>query len=147
MSPEPITYDMSNHSTGNVISVPKLRDNGSNWVDYDSKVQSMLGAKGVIRHVEGTTIKPSMYVMDGGQYIVKEGVAATEEQIEAREKRIDEYMQREHTAQHILLTSVSPRIALIIRSKSAKQMWMRSKAMRRTSPKFTRRRSSAGFTN
>src|SRR5580704_9168126 len=115
MSPGPITYDMSNQSTGNVISVPKLRDNGSNWVDYDSKVRSTLGTKGVIRHVEGTAIKPSMYAMDGNQYIVKEGVAATEEQIEAQEKCIDEYTQREHTAQHILLTSVSPRIASIIR--------------------------------
>jgi hypothetical protein len=114
MSPGPITYDMSNQSTGNIISVPKLRDNGSNWVDYDSKVRSTLGAKGVIRHVEGTAIKPSPYVKEGDQYIVSRGVPATEEQIEAREKRIDEYTQREHTAQHILLTSVSPRIASII---------------------------------
>jgi hypothetical protein len=67
MSPGPITYDMSNQSTGNIISVPKLRDNGSNWVNYDSKVRSALGAKGVIRHIEGTAIKPSPYAMDGGQ--------------------------------------------------------------------------------
>jgi hypothetical protein len=139
----PITYDMNNQSTRNVISVPKLRDNGSNWVNYESKVQSALGAKGIIRHVDGMAIKSLPYVKDDDdQYIVSPEVLATEEQIEAREKCIDKYIQHEHTAQHILLMGVSLRIASVIQSKSA---GTRSKMMPQTSPKFTGPRSSASF--
>jgi hypothetical protein len=127
MSPAYITYDMTSQSTGNVISVPKLRDNGSNWVDYEAKVRSALGAKGALRHVEGTVIEPIPYVIEDGVYVVEPGKEATDEQVEAREKRIDEYIQRENTAMHILLTSVSPRVASLIRSHSAADMWNKIK--------------------
>jgi hypothetical protein len=110
-------------SNSSIISIPKLRDNGSNWVDYESKVRSALGAKGVIRHIDGTAVEPQPYAKESGHFVSKPGTKATDEEIEAREKRIDEYTQREHTAKHILLTSVSPRVASIIRSKSSNAMW------------------------
>jgi hypothetical protein len=71
MSPAYITYNMTSQSTGNVISVPKLRDNGSNWVDYKAKVQSVLGAKGALRHIEGSVIEPILYMIKNGVYVVE----------------------------------------------------------------------------
>jgi hypothetical protein len=114
MSPAYITHDMTSQSTGNIISVPKLRDNGSNWVDYETKVRSALGAKGALRHVEGSVIEPIPYAIEDGVYVVELGKEVTDEQIEAREKHIDEYIQQENTAMHILLTSVSLHVASLI---------------------------------
>ena len=104
---------MTSQSTGNVISVPKLRDNSSR-VDYEAKVPSALGAKGALRHVEGSVIEPIPYMIEDGVYVVEPGKAATDEQIEVWEKHIDEYTQWENTAMHILLTSVSPHVASLI---------------------------------
>jgi hypothetical protein len=36
-------------------AIPKLRDDGSNWVDYEPRTKIALGSKGLIKHVEGTT--------------------------------------------------------------------------------------------
>jgi hypothetical protein len=59
------------------ITIPKLRDNSSNWVDYESKVRSMLGAKGIIRHIDRTAIEPIPYAVDAMLgYIVSSGVTA-----------------------------------------------------------------------
>jgi gag-polypeptide of LTR copia-type len=123
MSPA-LTYDMlTSSNSGNTVHVPKLRDNGSNWVDYKSKVENALGAKGVIRHIEGTAVMYKPYEQESGVYVTSPGVVATDEQIEAREKKIDEYNQREYMAKHILLSSVSQRVASLIRDRSAAGMW------------------------
>jgi hypothetical protein len=35
------------------LTIPKLKDDGSNWADYEPKMRNALGAKGLIRHVDG----------------------------------------------------------------------------------------------
>jgi hypothetical protein len=51
------------------------------------------------------------------------GTPATDELIEAKERKMEEYDQKEFTARHIILTSVPPRLSSMIKSKNAKDMW------------------------
>ena len=51
------------------------------------------------------------------------GVKATDEDLEEKEHKFDEYKQKEYSVQHILLTTVSPCLAMIIKSMSAVNMW------------------------
>jgi hypothetical protein len=37
-----MTFDMSSTGSSNVLSVPRLKDDGSNWVDYDAKAKMAL---------------------------------------------------------------------------------------------------------
>jgi hypothetical protein len=123
-----VAFDMSSNTSGNSFSVPRLRDDGSNWVDYESKARTALGSKGLIRHIEGSAIKPVPLAIETGVPVSKPGVPATESEIEARERKIDEYDQREYMAQHVIQSTVSPRLAALIRSKSAFVMWTTIKA-------------------
>jgi len=34
------------------ISILKLKDDGSNWVDYKTKVQIAMGSRGLMGHIE-----------------------------------------------------------------------------------------------
>ena len=48
------------------LAVPKLRDDGSNWVDYEPRLRKAMGSRGLWRHVEGVAIAPKPYlVVDG----------------------------------------------------------------------------------
>src|SRR5262245_36406652 len=111
------------------FQVPKLRDNGSNWTDYDNRIRRAMGAKGMLRIVEGKAVVPVMYAQVNGTYVSSDGkTPATEDQLEAREEKIVDYEKRSYLAEHMILTSVSPRMASLIRNmKSANEMWVKVK--------------------
>ena len=52
---------MNSNSEFSTLTVPKLCDDGSNWSDYQLRLQNAMGAKGLWRHVEGTAVVPVMY--------------------------------------------------------------------------------------
>ena len=107
------------------LSIPKLRDDGSNWSDYQPRVERALGAKGLWRHVVGTAVAPKPYVVQSGVHVLADGkTPATEDQIESKETKIAEYDKREYLAQHIILSTTSTRLGVKIKSlKTAKEMW------------------------
>ena len=52
------------NSDSTTIAVPKLRDDGSNWADYQPRLQNAMGSKGIWRHIEGTATAPMPYVLE-----------------------------------------------------------------------------------
>ena len=100
---------LSLKSSETSLAVPKLRDDGSNWSDYEPRVRKAMGAKGIWRHVEGTARKPMQYAEVNGVYVLANGkTPTTEEQVEARDMKLDEYDKCEYLAQHVILSTTSP---------------------------------------
>jgi hypothetical protein len=65
------------------LTVPILRDDGSNWADYEPKMRNALGAKGLIRHVDGLAKAPAPYAVNkDGDPVKPDGRRATEDEIE-----------------------------------------------------------------
>ncbi len=114
----------------NSISIPKLNDDSSNWIDYKTKVLIAMGSRGLMGHVEGRALKPSPYaIVDSVPVLADGSTPATEDQIETRDKRIDEHEMREYLARHIIINSVSLRLAQKIgQLTSSKEMWDTVKA-------------------
>jgi hypothetical protein len=83
-----------------------------------------MGLKGLWRHIEGKAVVPMAYTVVEGIPIISDGkTPATEEQIEAQEKRIIDYEKREYLAQHIILSTTSTWLGAKIKDlKSAKEM-------------------------
>jgi hypothetical protein len=85
-----LTFNSNPNSTN--IAVPKLRDDRSNWSDYEPHIQKAMGSKGLWRHVQGTAIAPKLYAIVDGIPILPDGkTEAMEEQVEAKETRIIEF--------------------------------------------------------
>jgi hypothetical protein len=118
-----ITLTLNSNSQN--LAIPKLRDDGSNWADYEPRAKKAMGAKGVCRLVEGTALMPKPFNKVNGDYVTSDGkTPATEEQIEARDAKIDEYEKKEFLAQHIIMSTTSPRLGVKIKNlKTAKEMW------------------------
>jgi hypothetical protein len=111
------------------LSVPKLRDDGSNWSDYEPRLKKAMGVKGLWAHVEGRAAAPKPYQMVNGIYLISDGkTPATEEQVEHRESRIMEHEHREYLAQHVILSTTSVRVGAFIKHlNTAKEMWEKVK--------------------
>ena len=114
-----------NNSDSMTLAIPKLRDDGSNWSDYEPRIQRAMGSKGLWRHVEGTAIAPQPYVLVAGVPVLLDGkMPAMEEQVEAKETKIMDYDKREYLAQHVILSTTSTRLSTKIKKlKSAHEMW------------------------
>ena len=65
MRPAPQNED-SVTPQGSAFTIIKLRDDGSNWPDYELKAKTAMGAKGLIRHIEGTARRPLPFDIENG---------------------------------------------------------------------------------
>src|ERR1700720_4735839 len=117
--------DFSLSSTNDAsVSVSRLRDDGSNWSDYEPRIHRALGSKGLWEHVGRTALVPQRYAIVANISVLADGTtAATEDQVEAHEDRV-KYNKESYLAQHVILSTTSPRLgAKIKKLTTAKEMW------------------------
>ena len=85
-------------STIKVINLPKLVEDGSNWVMYQERVENaIMATKGLRRHLLGTARKPETLEQkeDGKWYKPGSTVAMSEDDRGKHEETVDTYEQRE----------------------------------------------------
>ena len=127
MSPETVMSDIAiSSSTQSSFTIPKLRDDGSNWTDYEPRVKNALGAKGLWKHAEGRARQPVPLVDVNGVLMARGSTTqpATDDEIELAERKADDYEKNEAYAKHIILSSTSPRLSSKIKNEpTAKIMW------------------------
>ena len=120
----------TNNSDTTTLAVPKLRNDRSNWANYEPRIQRALGSKGLWRHVEGTAIAPKPYALVVGVPVLTDRTTqATEDQIKARETKIIDYDKCEYLAQHVILSTTSTCLGNKIKNlKTLHDMWDAVKA-------------------
>ena len=106
------------------LSVPKLCDDGSNWADYEPRVERALGTKGLWRHIVGTAIVPKPYAVVARVLVLTDGTTqASNDQVESKELKIADYDKKEYLVQHVIL-STSKWLGTKLKSlKTTKEMW------------------------
>ena len=90
---------MNSNSDTITLAVPKLHNDRSNWADYLPRLQNVMGAKGLWRHVEGTATAPILFAITNGIPMLSDGkTPATEDQIDAKESKIIDFEKRKYLA-------------------------------------------------
>jgi hypothetical protein len=117
-----VSFDLSSTGTSSV-SIPRLRDDGANWVDYAERVEITMASKGIWKHAQGTAVAPVPFSLEANVPVTKPGTPATEAEIEAKDKKIDDYDQKKAMARLIIMSTVSPRLCSQIRGKTPAEMW------------------------
>ncbi|OAX32156.1 hypothetical protein K503DRAFT_702492 [Rhizopogon vinicolor AM-OR11-026] len=86
-------------SNSGLFNVPKLAEDGTNWITYKERVLTAIGARGLMRYADGRAVKPVLYKVDETtkEHKKADGSIATETEIEELDKKIDEYCQISRT--------------------------------------------------
>jgi hypothetical protein len=111
MGPAEPTIPSSNSKSFTVL---KLARDGTNWVTWKSQTLAMLAStRGVKRHLEGTARIPPLIPTypDGHTLTDKE-----EEDLDALEKRWDDYNQREAAIMAQIFTTVPDSVLIEVRN-------------------------------
>jgi hypothetical protein len=118
---------MSPNDTFKFIRLEKLKDDGTNWVTYRERVTNTMTHKGLRRHFMGTMRKPgTMTEKDGDFYKTgdKGQKVLSEMEIEAMEKAMDEYEQKEASVREVIYETISQSMFLQIKNEpTAAKVW------------------------
>ena len=83
-----------------------------------------MGSKGLVAYLEGRIKQPAPFVVVNDVPMTASNLPVMEEQIEAREKKIQDYEQKHYLAQHLILSSTSLCLSQkILNLTTAKEMW------------------------
>src|SRR5882762_1693146 len=127
MGPAPTTLDIMLPATSSALyTIPKLAEDGTNWITYKERLLTAIGARGLMRYIDGRTKQPLPFKLDpAGKELVKEdGKPATEAEQEAREDKIDEWYQKDAYVKQHIFTMITDRLLLRVKKlPNASEIW------------------------
>jgi len=113
-------------TTSALFNVPKLAEDGSNWITYKERTLTAIGARGLMRYADGRAVRPVPFVIDETTKQAKklDGSKPTETEIEALNKTIDEFYQKDSLVRQQVFSTISDRLLLCVQKlNSAATIW------------------------
>ena len=130
---------MSSSSSVKVTNLPRLAEDGSNWVTYKERILNNLTSKGLMRHIRGTARQPVQLIeRNGSFYRPNELSPLSDEDLEKHEDSVDSYDQKEAQVREIIYKTVSKSVFLDIKDESsAARVWSKLVAIHETKGTMT----------
>ncbi|TFY74272.1 hypothetical protein EWM64_g9740, partial [Hericium alpestre] len=120
MGPGPESMSLNN--SFNLYTVPKLAANGSNWVTYKTRIVTVIGAKGLMRHLRGTAKKSKEPLSSLDKD--KKDVDPTTEQLDDYEEKWDKWLQQEYTVKQQIFSTITESLLLHVQDLDrAHKVW------------------------
>ncbi|KIJ07081.1 hypothetical protein PAXINDRAFT_140222, partial [Paxillus involutus ATCC 200175] len=84
-------------SNSALFNIPKLAEDGTNWITYKERMLTAIGARGLMRYADGRAKKPVPFAVDPttGQATKADGTAPTQTEIDEQDEKIDEFYQKD----------------------------------------------------
>ncbi|KAJ7105208.1 hypothetical protein C8R44DRAFT_745927 [Mycena epipterygia] len=122
---------MSSTSQLKITRLPKLKDDGSNWINYRDLAMNTLTAKGLRRHVVGTIKAPKeLVVRDGAFYLPGRLAPLSDDELEEHETKLDEYLQKQAQVREVIYQTVSEATFMRIKSAPTAQLMLQQLSLR-----------------
>ena len=116
----------SDHTTIKVTQLPKLANDGENWLTYHERVLNAATARGLHRHLVGTALKPSPVVQKGEKFYLSDTDTKPleEDALEKHETSIDTWKQKEAQVRELIYNTMDNATFLQIKGeKTAADLW------------------------
>jgi len=116
---------MATTSSGTKVTLPKLQEDGPNWVMYKERIQNHLTSKGLLRHFLGTARKPKeVEERNGRVHETGKAVPMTDDEFEAYLDSVDTYAQKEAQVKEVLYDTLTKMVTLQIKEQpTAAEAW------------------------
>ncbi|OJA08694.1 hypothetical protein AZE42_12121 [Rhizopogon vesiculosus] len=127
MSPAAPTMDTMLPSTGSALfNIPQLAEDGTNWITYKERILTMIGARGLMRYVDGRAMKPVPYAVDPtkNKTMKPDGTPALETEIEELDKKLNEFLMKDSLVKQHVFSTITDRLLLRVQKlDSASKIW------------------------
>ena len=113
-------------SNSALFNIPKLADDGLNWITYKERMLTAIGARGLMRYTDGRKVKPDPFEVDSTTKKLKkpDGTTPTDKEIEDLDDLIDEYHQKDSLVKQQIFSTITDQLLLRVQSLgSASRIW------------------------
>jgi hypothetical protein len=112
-------------ANSSLFNVPKLAEDGSNWITYKERALTAIGARGLMRYTDGRAKKPKPFELDlSGKLIKADKSVATDDEVEELENKIDEFFMKDSLIKQQLFSTISDRLLLRVQKlENAAKIW------------------------
>ena len=116
---------MSATDTLKLLKLPKLKDDGTNWITYRERIINTLTHKGLKRHVTGTARKPAeVEFKDNKAYEKGTTSELTPTMLTTLEKEQDEYEQKQASVREVIYETIGQSLFLQVKNEdTAAKVW------------------------
>ncbi|KAG1837103.1 hypothetical protein DFJ58DRAFT_734546 [Suillus subalutaceus] len=113
--------DITLPSTSSALfNVPKLAEDGSNWITYKERTLTAIGARGLMHYITGCAVRPAPISLPQED----DGTEVTDAEIEAFEKKMDEYYQKDSLVKQQIFSTITDRLLLRVQKLgSGSNVW------------------------
>jgi hypothetical protein len=112
-------------TNSSLFNIPKLAEDGSNWISYMERTLTAIGARGLMWHINGSAIKPIPFDVDPTTKVItkKDGSTALQTEIDEHDK-IDEYYQKNSLVTQQIFSTITDRLLLHVQKlKDVSEIW------------------------
>jgi len=83
-------------TNSSLFNIPKLAEDGSNWITYKERTLTAIGARGLMRYLDGRANEPTPFKLDANMGVLAkpDGSVPTQTEIDELDKKIDKYQQK-----------------------------------------------------
>lgn len=119
------TTSMLPNTNSSLFNVPKLAEDGSNWITYKERALTAIGARGLMRYADGRAKRPKPFDLDSkGKPIKADKSLASDAEIEELEDKIDEFFMKDSLIKQQLFSTISDRLLLQVQKlESTAKIW------------------------
>ncbi|OJA09474.1 hypothetical protein AZE42_07140, partial [Rhizopogon vesiculosus] len=103
-------------TNSSLFNVPQLVKDGMNWITYKERILTVIGARGLMRYVDGQATKPIPYALDAktGKPVKPNGMPLTATEIKELDDKIDEFYQKDSLVKQQIFGMITDRLLLRI---------------------------------
>ncbi|OJA10444.1 hypothetical protein AZE42_05891, partial [Rhizopogon vesiculosus] len=103
-------------TNSSLFNIPQLTEDGMNWITYKERMLTVIGARGLMRYVDGRAIKPKPFKFN---FTTKkqekdDGTEPTQTEIEDLDKKIDEFYQKDSLVKQQIFSTITDQLLLSV---------------------------------
>src|SRR5882762_8154480 len=118
MGPAPTSLDtMLPTSSSSLFNIPKLAEDGTNWITYKERMLTAIGVRGLMRYIDGRVKQPIPFALSPttGEPLKADGKPATDVEIEVLDDKLDEFCQKNSSVkQYIFSVEIRASVNLVV---------------------------------
>jgi len=128
MGPAPTTFDIMLPSAGSALfSVPKLAEDGTNWITYKERLLTAVRARGLMRYIDGRAAMPAPFAFKPNTKTLVKADGKTEPtdaEKEELEDKTDEWYQKDGLVSQHILSTITDRLLIRVKNlPDASKIW------------------------
>ncbi|KAF8840089.1 hypothetical protein BDN67DRAFT_904254 [Paxillus ammoniavirescens] len=99
-----------------LFNIPKLAEDGMNWITYKERMLTAIGAQGLMQYADGRAKKPVLFAVDSatGQLTKADRMTPMQTEMDEQDQKINEFHQKDSLVKQQIFSMITNQLLLLV---------------------------------